>query len=1515
MDDLSGQVIKGYELREMIGVGGFASVYRAYQFVVEREVAIKVILPKHANAPDFIRRFEAEAQLIARLEHIHIVPLYDYWREPNNAYLVMRWLRGGSLFDLLQKQRIWELKDITRLLDQIAAALTVAHRKGVIHQDLTPGNILFDTERNAYLTDFGIAKRLSQVITEPGKKPVYGTPTYMSPEQIMRQDVTGQSDIYSLGIIIYQLLTGTLPFDAPKITEVLQMQVSEPLPPLQNIRPDLPYTLNVVLLQATSKNPAMRFIDAQSFANAFRLAVQRSEEAAASALPHSSGAMEAPETTNLTFEAMGISDTPLKTPEFGVPEEYQTLSFAALLEPQNPYKGLRAFEEADAMHFFGRETLIRRLLAELAQPDGRFLAVIGPSGSGKSSVVKAGLIPALRRGTQFDSEMWYVARMVPGAHPFQELETALLSVAVGDFPALQASLRATDDGLLRAVPRILPDDMAELVLVIDQFEEIFTLVEDEAERKQFLSSLVAAVQDPFSRLRVIVTLRADFYDRPLLYPGFGELVQVHTEVVLPLSSADLQEVITGPAERAGLVLESGLVAAIVADVAEQPGALPLLQYALTELFERRQGQTLTLDAYRTSGGVRGALARRAEELYQSLEPAHQEAVRQLFLRLVNLGEGAEDTRRRARWAELMSILQAHKPAMQTVLDAYGKFRLITFDHDPQTREPTVEMAHEALIREWARLHGWLDENRADLRTQRRLAAETAEWIKSNRDSSFLARGTRLAQFETLLNSAQLGFTEEETAYVSASVVLRKRAARRVQLVIAALAVFSLVALTLAVFAFDQQRRTQNAQATTVAERDRADEQSHISRSNELAVTALRSSDQLDLSLLLSLEAIKAADTFAARNSLLTALQSQPHLTAFLYGHQAAVRSVAISPDGRLIASGSRDNTIWLWDVSTRRAVGSPLTGHTDRVNSVAFSGNTLASGSADGTVRLWDVASGAPIGSPLTGHQDAVWGVAFSPDGKTLASASADSTVILWDVASGEMRLPPLMGHTDEVYSVAFSPDGRLVASAGADMTIILWDAETGETVHDPLQGHEDWIYSVAFSPDGQTLASGGADNTIRLWDVASGDPVGQPLQGHTNWVRQVTFSPDGTQLFSASVDGTVRVWDVASGAALLTLAGHGDEVWSVAVAPDGVTLVSGGADSRVIMWNTRDEYPLRRLLSGHTNEVASVALSPDGRLIASGSGLSNGGGEDVSVRVWDAATGDLLKTLTGHEGLVTSVAFSPDGKLIASASADRTIRLWDVQTGDPVGLPLEGHTQAVYAAAFSPDGKLIASASDDGTVILWDVATGQPIASPLVGHEGSVFSVAFSPDGRTLASGGLDGLILLWDVVTRQPRGEALTGHTDRVNSVAFSPDGQTLASGGRDDTVILWDVATGQPIRPPLAGHTNYITSVTFSPDGKTLASASWDTTIILWDLATGRALGQPLTGHQKEVSSVAFSPDGQTLASGSWDMTIGLWDVSPASWQTRACFVANRNLTPEEWEQYFPDTAYSATCPVLW
>ena len=362
--------------------------------------------------------------------------------------------------------------------------------------------------------------------------------------------------------------------------------------------------------------------------------------------------------------------------------------------------------------------------------------------------------------------------MIPGATPLNELASALLGVAVNPPANLLVQLREDERGLLRAVNSILPaGDNSELVLVIDQFEEVFTLLDSETERTHLLNSLLTAVNDPSSRLRLIVTLRADFYDRPLLYPDFGNLMRMRTEVVLPLSASELRQAIVGPAERIGMTLEPGLVDAIVSDVGEQPGALPLLQYALTELFERRQGHTLALSAYRESGGVLGALARRADELYVNLDGAGREAVRQVFLRLVPPGEGTEDTRRRVQLPELTSVASG-KQVIQDVIDTFGRYRLLTFDRDPQTRVPTVEVAHEALIRTWERLRAWLSESREDLRMQRRLAASVTEWLNSKRDRSFLASGTRLDQFGTWAAETTLSLNADEQAYLDASAAER-----------------------------------------------------------------------------------------------------------------------------------------------------------------------------------------------------------------------------------------------------------------------------------------------------------------------------------------------------------------------------------------------------------------------------------------------------------------------------------------------------------------------------------------------------------------------------------------------------------------------------------------------------------------------------------------------------------------------------------------------------------------------
>ncbi|NDJ78135.1 MAG: protein kinase [Chloroflexi bacterium] len=934
MQDLSGRQIRDYVLRERLGVGGFAAVYRAYQASVEREVAVKIILPKYANNPDFVRRFETEAQFVARLEHIHIVPLYDYWREPDNAYLVMRWLRGGNLYQSVQRDGPWPLPAATRLVDQIASALAVAHRQGIIHQDITPANVMLDEERNAYLTDFGIARDIIRGEAKTEDSQLYGSPAYMAPERTSRELPMPQTDIYSLGIVLYELITGKLPFDAPTNTTLIAQHMYEPVPPLQIHDPELPFDLNRVILRATAKAPEDRYPDAISMAVDFRQAV---------------GGESGPVAYTAPSAAVPTSEPVGSTPE--------TVMFTQPLAPSNPYKGLRAFEEADAADFFGRDVFTSRLTGRLAGE--RFLAVVGPSGSGKSSVVKAGLLPNLRQGGLPGSDAWFFAQMVPGAQPFQELETALLSVTFGESVRLIEQLRGSARGLATAVGQILPDTDSEMVLFIDQFEELFTLVEDETERAAFLESLAAAVSQPDSRLRVIITLRADFYDRPLLYATFGQLVRAHTEVVLPLSPDELRGAIIGPANRAGLAPEQDLVAAMVADVVAQPGALPLLQYALTELFEQREDKTLTLAAYRDSGGVLGALARRAEELFTSLNSARQYAVRQLFLRLVNPGGTGEDTRRRIRWAELMAVAGIDRDAMRAVLDAFGQYRLLTFDRDPQTRTPTVEVAHEALIQQWARLQEWLAESRDAIRIQQRLAAATAEWRTAARHPSYLAGGARLAQFETLAASPVLALTEDERAYVTASIGQRERAARLRRWFITALVLLTVLSAGSAAFAANRQRQAEDAREETALERDRAedaravaederdradearqqadderqnaveqrqlaeaardeaDRLADIARSRELAALALSNMEQGDQALLLSLEALSVADTFAARNSLLSALESTPHLVAYLHGPTSAVRGVALSPDGTLVAASAADGTILLWDLETR----------------------------------------------------------------------------------------------------------------------------------------------------------------------------------------------------------------------------------------------------------------------------------------------------------------------------------------------------------------------------------------------------------------------------------------------------------------------------------------------------------------------------------------------------------------------------------------------------------------------
>jgi len=1157
--------------------------------------------------------------------------------------------------------------------------------------------------------------------------------------------------------------------------------------------------------------------------------------------------------------------------------------------PASPYKGLMPYGVEDAPFFFGRDTERENISANLMA--SRLTLLYGPSGVGKSSVLMAGVANSLLMGARqkLDGfELPGYAVVVFNDWKDDPIDSLNRQIE-------KAVHQLFEDYQLEPVPpsRLLVESLklwtervkGKLLIVLDQFEEYFLYHPQEDGEGTFAYEFPVALNRADLKVNFLISIREDalakldkFKGRiPGLFDNYlriDYLSQEGAKAAIEKPIAEYNRLL--PAGVAAYSIEPELVETVLEELkagrvqlgesgsgklthtgqAETRIETPYLQLVMTRLWEteiKNGASKLKLATLTRLGGAEEIVRTHLDEVLATLTEGERETVARIFRHLVT-PSGAKIAH---SLTDLADYTKKSRTEIEPILAKLGsrEIRIVRPVESPggKAEDTRYEIYHDVLakaILAWRTKYEKVEAvretelaNRARVRRLLRLGAllglgflfvlglaivaiVSATDANTQRNNSDNSRATAQAE-------ANRAVTAESNTQEQKQVAEQQRN----------------VAIT-------AQANTEQQKQEAEKQRQLADEQKKEAQASGLVAQARLFQDKgPDLAMLLSVEANRLKDSLATRGNLAEAVNNSL-VNTFLRGHTSAVNSVAFSPDGKTITSGSQDSSIILWEVGSGKQLAQ-LKGHTDEVTSVAFSpdGKTLASGSWDHTIILWEVGSGKQL-AQLKGHTDGVLSVAFSPNGKTLASGSYDNTIILWEVGSGK-QLAQLKGHTDEVISVAFSPDGKTLASGSWDHTIILWEIASDKQLNQ-LKGHTNWVYSVAFSPDGKTLASGSADNTIILWEIDTGRQLNQ-LRGHTSTVTSVAFSPDGKTLASGSEDGTIILW----------IPGFGKQ-------PDS----------------------LKNLKSN----VNSITFSPDGKTLASGS-------QDNSIILWEVSSGKQLAQLKGHTSAVNSVAFSPDGKTLASGSTDGNSILWEVASGKQLN-QLRGHVNGVRSVAFSPDGKTLASGGGDKTIIIWEVARGKQL-NQLRGHIYGVRSVAFSPDGKTLASGSQDNSIILWEVSSGKQLAQ-LKGHTNWVYSVAFSPDGKTLASGSTDNTIILWEIDTGKQLNQ-LKGHTNYVYSVIFSPDGKTLASGSTDGNSILWEVGSGQQLAQ-FKDPTDYVRSLAFLPDGKNLVSGSWGTDIIFRDVGLESLQAKACHIANRNLTQLEWTQFLGDQPYQKTCPDL-
>ena len=1471
-----------YAIKRLLGRGSFANVVLAWDEELESAVALKIL---HARNAETERRFLEEARMLRRVQSLNVIAVHDIGRlDDATPYFVLDFATRGTLENRLASGVNSTLLDtasqvqLLNLVDGLADGLLAIHQAGMVHRDIKPANILFCGGRSAendrfvcsesfgrqpskfhdqllgkgervLVGDLGIAKDLSKHSRNSAL--LGGTPFYLAPEQrIPGVPVTPAADIYSSTALLWRTLIN----ETPPAAEELEARLAT-----------LP-----------------KYYSQQDWQSFFR-----------------KGLSPAPENRHQTadewrwsvHEVLGSGASTVVYPPHPGQVTGPRTDFC-------PYKGLAAYEAGDASFFRGRDALVHQLCRRLQLES--VLVVGGPSGSGKSSLIRAGLLPSLKAGASPGSEHWQSLLMTPGPQPVQALQQCL--EPCGGL-----------DNLLQQIESVSWQGPTT-VLVIDQFEEIFT-VASEANRKEFLETLAQLSGVGATSVKLILAVRADFYAECAREPWLAARITSNQVLVGPMTSSELRQAITEPAREAGYVLEKGLVSAIIEEAGNESGSLPLVAHALVETWARRVDNTLTLEGFLDSGGVAGAISQSADATYDlQLDDLGREATRRLMLSLVNPGDGSPDTRRVINREDIASLTDqaSDSSAVADVIKKLTDARLLTVD------ETKVQITHEALLRNWPRLRLWIDESRDDLRMRRRISLRAEEWQAAGRESDLLYHGAPLyASLEWrqenndhlgVLENSFLDHSKNQQTEIEQKAANGRRRARRLWIaVVALLTVLALGATLSSIFAFRAFRDSQ--QHALIAEESMV--QANYRFAGALGAAAYgHHEEDPRLSLVLASEALVRSDvgdsntasTFDTRAAMVSARQVLAEGGPFLLGSPIVAgdaMSIALNPQGSVLTIGNLDGRIQFLDVATHQPLQPDVQNHIGGVRDIEFSpnGQSMISAGADGRILLWKPDSHGVWMSLVLGETgDVIPDVDFHPTGDYIVSANHNATIGFWPIGQHPTPQHVFSSGVADFNAVALSADGRFMVAGDADKTISGWNIESGELIMGPLDNiHSSHLLDIVFDPSANSFFTMTTDGESKRLSFPEGRVL-ETLFEANETIGAMLFSASTNELLAGTNSGRLASWDISSNSVdNRSASGHSQIIKRATKTLDDRLVATLGRDQLVRFWTNNDDYAMGQQLQVDAPSAKSVAISPNGNLMASGD-------SDGNLKLWQLNANDAPENIAGHDAQIWALAFSPDSNLLASGDRQGRVQVWDIEQHRIVQM-LDTGEAAIWSLEFIDTRELLVAT--DTLVSSYEIAEGNASVTRLE-SQSSITRLSMSPDKQQLVVSQADGTVIV-EKLSGEPQTRVINVGDDLIWSAALNHSGSMLAAASSDETVSLIDVASGNRVAK-LTGHRGGATNVAFLDDGMTLVVSDRRGSIHWWDIPTARRLAAPWRGHRKAVWRLHVHPDGNRFATAGDDGKVWMWDTLSVK---QACKIGYPGFDTGQKKQYLGDDHQMQAC----